>query len=672
VSVDDRELLRLQAQITPAIIERLGQLRGWTYDAIVRLGLGFDGKRVVIPVYAQSGEFVGVTRYQPNPERRSDREPKMIADSGGTRELFPPPEFIDDDEPLDRVLALVEGEPDALRLWSLGIPAVGVPGVQSWKDAWASRFSGQGWKIVVCFDCDDAGRMSATKVATALANNGVDVRVLDLAPERDDSYDVSDFFARASVESENPFLTDDAERERAQRLFRSIVDELPLYRSSAKGDVPTADERSSNSDSQTSPATSAIPWRAQRWPEFRDTTPDEHQWLVDGLLPEGALVFVAGPPKKGKTWLGLGLALATATATSFLDEYRVDEARDVLYVALEGSRVGIRARLGALARGLERDPDSDALDRLHVLYRPRPFDLVDAEQATKTWLGDEVARVDAALVVIDVLRAAARFKENEQSDFQRVRDALDPLLEAGRSVALLHHFGKLNDTQQQRSPGERMAGTGAMYGALDVGFLITRSESGARRMRVDLEARDFAAPDALGVVVVGTGSGEHGGFTYVDSATLALDATAAEERDLVDEIETLFTDEIWRTVSEVADANKNGIGANIDEVRAALSSTPDRFVMVEASRVGRHANAKPWGTHAMLARLTPTLESDESDAFEAQPKLSVESCDSPYGGESPSHTFDRQPTFRLESDEQTSQTPVDDVDDASTATGESS
>ena len=65
-----------------------------------------------------------------------------------------------------------------------------------------------------------------------------------------------------------------------------------------------------------------------------------------------------------------------------------------------------------------------------------------------------------------------------------------------------------------------MAGTGAMYGALDVGFLITRSESGARRMRVEVEARDFAAPDALGVVIDGTGSGEHGGFTYTDTATL--------------------------------------------------------------------------------------------------------------------------------------------------------
>jgi AAA domain/DnaB-like helicase N terminal domain len=253
----------------------------------------------------------------------------------------------------------------------------------------------------------------------------------------------------------------------------------------------------------------AAPWHSQSWCEFRDSSEDEHRWLVHGLLPAGMLAFVAGPPKKGKTWLGLGLALVIATGRPLFGDYEVPEARNVLYVALEGSRVGLRARIGALARGLDLDPDGEDVDRLTMLYRPRPFDLADL--ATATWLHHEAENVDAALVVVDVLRAAARFKENVAEDFALVRDGLEPLLNAGRTVALLHHFGKLSETQKERSPGERMAGTGAMYGALDVGLLITRSESGARRLRVDVEARDFAAPEALGVVIGGTGSGEHAG-----------------------------------------------------------------------------------------------------------------------------------------------------------------
>lgn len=357
---------------------------------------------------------------------------------------------------------------------------------------------------------------------------------------------------------------------------------------------PTSDEPAS--DSEASPA----PWRSQPWAEFRDDTADDHSWLIAGVLPAAMLAFVAAPPKKGKTWLGLGLALAIATGKPLCGEYGVPEPRRVLYVALEGSKVGIRARVGALTRGLELDPDADDLARLRFLYRPRPFDLADLK--TATWLRDDAAEHDAALVVVDVLRAAARINENVAEDFARVRDGLEPMLAAGRTVALLHHFGKLTETQKERSPGERMAGTGAMYGALDVGFLITRSESGARRLRVEVEARDFAAPDALGVVIAGTGSGEHGGFTYADTATLAIDAAAAEDRDLAAELEALFADGVWRTVGEAAD-KKGGIGANKDEVRATFESSPERFAPVEGPRVGRRSIAKPWGTAAMLADL---------------------------------------------------------------------
>ena len=62
-----------------------------------------------------------------------------------------------------------------------------------------------------------------------------------------------------------------------------------------------------------------------------------------------------------------------------------------------------------------------------------------------------------------------------------------------------------------------------MFVALDVGLYITKSESGARRLRVEPRARDFASPDPLGVVILGTGSGEHGGFTYLDTASMELD-----------------------------------------------------------------------------------------------------------------------------------------------------
>ena len=129
-----------------------------------------------------------------------------------------------------------------------------------------------------------------------------------------------------------------------------------------------------------------------------------------------------------------------------------------------------------------------------MLYRPRPFDLVDGKAnddfVTATALGKATHDVGARLVIVDVLRAAARFKENEQSEFARVRDAIEPLLAAGRTVLLLHHFGKLSDTQQQRSPGERMAGHWGDVRRTRRRLPVSRgSESGARRLQASRSRR---------------------------------------------------------------------------------------------------------------------------------------------------------------------------------------
>jgi len=358
------------------------------------------------------------------------------------------------------------------------------------------------------------------------------------------------------------------------------------------------------------PAASSRPWRSTPWSVFRDTAPENHQWLVDGLLPAGVLCFIAGAPKRGKTWLGIGLALALCLGKPFAEDHPVPEARHVLYIALEGSQTGLRTRVGALARGAGANPDSQALERLHMLYRPRPFNLSDI--ATSDWLLEETIDVDAALVFVDVLRAAAKFQENAAEDFARIRDHLEPLLAAGRTVALLHHFGKLTDTQKERSPGERMAGTGAMYGALDVGFLITSSDDGARKLGVTVEARDFAAPDQLRLAIKGEGHGKHGGLTYTDHAQLVIDTVA--EIDYIAELETLFADDVWRGGDELSAAlgrHRTAIETAIEEDktrRGALGETP-RIVRWDRDgrELGKAWNARPWGTYQMFekARTSP-------------------------------------------------------------------
>lgn len=268
----------------------------------------------------------------------------------------------------------------------------------------------------------------------------------------------------------------------------------------------------------------------ETWQQFSAKAGEHVPTIVDGLWPEGALGFIAAPPKKGKTWIALALGVSIATGQAYLGRFAIPKPRNVLYVALEGHRAAIRARVGAITRGMGLDPDGDALDRLQLAYKPRGINIADPAWANA--LQDAANDTDAALVIVDVLRAAARIKENSPEEFLSLRANLEPTMADGRAIALLHHFGKLTEITKERTPGERMSGSGAMYGSMDVGVFITGSENGARNLRVELESRDLATPEKLGIHIRGTGSGEHGGFLYQDRATIDCDDDTPNERDI--------------------------------------------------------------------------------------------------------------------------------------------
>lgn len=259
----------------------------------------------------------------------------------------------------------------------------------------------------------------------------------------------------------------------------------------------------------------------ESWAEFRDSAAGEVPCLVEGVWPAGSLGFIAAPPKDGKTWLAILLAVAVASGAPFCGRYPVPRARPVLYVALEGSRAGLRARVGALGRGMGLDPDGEDLAHLHFLYRPAGMDLTDP-----TWgrrIVAEAERLDAGLVLVDVLRRAASVRESGDgaADFARVIRGIEPALAAGRSVGFCHHFGKSGETNDKRSPGERMAGSGALFGALDVALYITASSNGARDLMVQADTRELATPAPFRLLLEGTGTAPNGGFGYRDRLTVA-------------------------------------------------------------------------------------------------------------------------------------------------------
>jgi hypothetical protein len=194
--VDDRRL-----------VERVGERRGWSRDALASLGVGVDGDRLTFPIRDGAGALVNVCKYSPRP---SDGERKMISLAGRPRDLYPAPESIEGD-----VVWLVEGEPDSVAATSIGLPAVGLPGVEFAKRLDVERFR-RFSRVHIVLDCDQPGRDAATQIASALAKAGVESRVVDIEPNRDDGFDLGDLVSDAAQDGPDGLVS-------ARRLLEQMV-----------------------------------------------------------------------------------------------------------------------------------------------------------------------------------------------------------------------------------------------------------------------------------------------------------------------------------------------------------------------------------------------------------------------------------------------------------------
>jgi len=186
-SVTERDIRQWQDALTgqTALIIRLTRERGWRYDTMLELELGYDRGRITIPVRDQDRHLVGLMRYRPWPE---NGEPKMLAAPGSRRQMLPHPTI----ETSGRIL-LVEGEPDMIAARSRQLPAIAIPGVDAWRPAWAPLLAGR--EITIVMDCDPQGRAAGARIAQDLCGHADPLAfALDIAPGRNDGYDLTDLF----------------------------------------------------------------------------------------------------------------------------------------------------------------------------------------------------------------------------------------------------------------------------------------------------------------------------------------------------------------------------------------------------------------------------------------------------------------------------------------------
>ena len=182
-------------------------------------------------------------------------------------------------------------------------------------------------------------------------------------------------------------------------------------------------------------------------------------WLVEDYLPESETLLLYGESHVGKTYIALDFAFAVATGDLWLGRHRVPRPRPVIYIPSEGRR-GLNRRIRTLV-----DYRLDGVipkEGVEFYIYDRPFDLAEREPRTLAQLAAYVRKMEAGLVVVDVLSDFAAGVDENSRDFGH---AFARLRDLPCAVLAVHHSGK--DAKR----GAR--GHSSLKGAADVEVFAT-------------------------------------------------------------------------------------------------------------------------------------------------------------------------------------------------------
>jgi len=196
------------------------------------------------------------------------------------------------------------------------------------------------------------------------------------------------------------------------------------------------------------------------WLDAQQFTPQEY--VVDRLVPEGVGVL-AGPPKKGKSFLVSNLGLAVAQGGIALGAIRVAQ-RPVLYLALEDSHGRLRRRLRLM------NGDQPLPKALSLVIHASPE---QAFQAITEYL--DRYRVEKPFVILDTLGKVKRARRPGEEPYQvdyamgvKLKEIADTA--PGCSILVVHHSRKA----AAEDFVDTVSGTQGIAGSVDFVMVLHR------------------------------------------------------------------------------------------------------------------------------------------------------------------------------------------------------
>lgn len=385
-------------------------------------GWKLESYGIIIPAYDKDGNL------HHNNTRMLEGDAKFTGDKGSHPSLYG----------INRIaqkssIVYCEGQPDCVKLWQEGIPAVtATGGVKKFDEDMAIQLKGK--DVYLCLDSDGPGQKEITRYYELLKKHATSVQIMELPTGYKD---VCELFLGGCDKEYFKALMHDS--------FKSLAS-----------------------------------WRLSRAPEehaieslddlFSANIPNE-EWILDKVIPRSGFSIIAGASAVGKSFLALSLAKAVACEEKWLDKYDVIQNCKVLFIDKENERSSFRKR----CRGLKMQECGDSIFRI---VSPEIFTLESEKNQNEfsDFAKDVKAYVehfDIQLIIFDSLVDFMNGDENSAGDTMAFFNNIKALL-PGRSILFPAHYGK-SSKLDSRTPLERIAGSRNLGAQITSGLAVERS-----------------------------------------------------------------------------------------------------------------------------------------------------------------------------------------------------
>lgn len=205
------------------------------------------------------------------------------------------------------------------------------------------------------------------------------------------------------------------------------------------------------------------------------------KWLVEGLVAEGSVGFIAGEPKSFKTWFGLDMALSIATGADFLEHFRILNPGPVIYIQAEDGPSLLRSRVSKILPNKVRDkvvidedgslvwePADDVPAEVPIIAPDFDHEemITLSEPGWQSWLDEQVGQVTPRAMILDPLMMIAG-EVDENRSVEMMSKIYRPLLQIARkhncAVIVVHHMRKQGESDKGRRGGQLMLGSVANH-----------------------------------------------------------------------------------------------------------------------------------------------------------------------------------------------------------------